>query len=67
MEPNQFAFTICQVPVTYSSGKDVFINITFDDGSVQHFPGNTINNAVSEKIFSRSGEVKRIEFTSIKN
>lgn len=66
LESQQLAFTICQVPVVYSIGPDEFINVTFANNTTQRFSGNILDVATSSKIFSRSGEVKKIEFTSIK-
>jgi len=66
LQPNQLAFTICQVPVIFSSGKDELISVTFAGDSVQHFPGNSIDAVTSAKIFSRIGDVKKIEFITKK-
>ena len=64
LKSDQLAFTFCQVPVVYTAGQDEFIDVTFSDHSVQHFPGNAMDVVTSAKIFSRRGEVKKIEFTT---
>ncbi len=60
----QLGFTFCQVPVIYSSNNSERIKIVFNNGEEEEYSGNLINSEISSKIFSRSGEVRRIEFYS---
>ena len=57
----QIAFTFCQVPVVYSFSIDNKILITLKDCSLIEVPGLTLNEEYSNEVFSRSGEVKRID------
>ena len=57
----QIAFTFCQVPVVYSFSSGNKILITLKDCTSIEVPGLTLNEEYSNEVFSRSGEVKRID------
>jgi len=62
LKVNQLAFTYCQVPVIYSPGKKERITIEFNSGAQKVIADCTIDEDTSQKIFSRSGEVRKIEY-----
>ena len=62
LKSNQIAFTYCQVPVIYSAGSSQQLIIEFNNGSKEKTNGNIIDIKNSQKIFSRSGEVRKIEY-----
>lgn len=61
---NQLAFTICNVPVIYTIGSKQEITIRFVDGKQKVIHDSVIDAETSKKIFTRSGEVTKIELTS---
>jgi hypothetical protein len=67
LEAGQFAFTICQVPVIYTKGSTIQTTIVFTDRKQKVTQGCIIDEETSQKIFRRTGEVSRIEFTSTFN
>jgi len=66
LQQGQLGFTVCQVPVIYSYGKETGISITLTNGSQQHIEGSRIGPELSSSIFSRTNQVSLIE-VSIKN
>jgi hypothetical protein len=54
------AFTICQTPVTYQTGKTVGIQIHFSDGSIKEVSGLQLDYESSQKIFKRDGTIAKI-------
>ena len=63
MEPvptSGFAYTLFQVPIIYQPGDSDQIVVTLTDGSEVKFEGTSIDQATSEKLFSRVGEVVKI-------
>jgi hypothetical protein len=56
-----FAFTLCQVPVTYRLGKAERVSIAFANGETRAIDGLVLDVETTEKVFSRSGEVLGIE------
>jgi hypothetical protein len=66
LNKGQLAFTFCQVPVLYNAWGDDQIIIKFSDAKQLLLQGHVINEALSSKIFQRSGEIIQIE-VSIKN
>ncbi|MCF8380816.1 MAG: hypothetical protein K9H49_14685 [Bacteroidales bacterium] len=64
LKEQQLGFTFCQIPVIFTFGKDEKISLVFDDGTRKEFRGNIIPKEISSKIFTRSGEVKRIDYFS---
>jgi len=61
LEPEQMAFTFCQVPVVYTVSGEYKITITYKDNQQAAIPGNTIDRAISAQIFQRSGMVEQID------
>lgn len=60
---NQIGFTFCQVPVVYTFSGEVKISVFYENGRVENIPGTLLNREISNMVFSRSGDVKRIEVT----
>lgn len=56
-----FAFTLCQVPVVYQPGDSDTIRLHFVDGQSQQTDGLVLDQLTSEKLFSRSGEITKVE------
>ncbi len=54
-------FTLFQVPVVYRSGDADRVEVHFADGSSTSVDGKTLDHEISQKLFSRTGEVVRIE------
>ncbi len=65
LHAGQLGFTFCQVPVIYTLSDEENITVSFKDGKKKDQQGNAINKEVSSKIFKRSGEVERIEFSTL--
>ena len=61
---NQLAFTLCQVPVVYTAGTRQEITIEYADGKQRTIKGSVIDADTSQKIFRRTGEVRKISFTA---
>ena len=64
LEPGQIAFTLCQVPVIYSSGSEEAVSISFSDGDSRLISGCTLDAETSRMILNRSGEIREIRFTT---
>lgn len=56
-----FGFTLFQVPFVYQPGKEDLIRVQFTDGKYQEFHGLQIDEATSRQLFSRSGNVMKVE------
>ena len=61
LNEGQIGFTFCQVPVIYSSSGSGKITVYYNDGNIEDVEGRTLNNRISELIFSRSGKINRVE------
>jgi hypothetical protein len=61
LSSSQIGFTFCQVPVIYTFGSKNNTSIIFKNGEIKHFGNNETDESASAAIFSRSGEVERIE------
>ncbi|MEM7476749.1 MAG: hypothetical protein AAF483_17335, partial [Planctomycetota bacterium] len=65
------AFTLCQVPITYRAGVEDRITVHFhcDSTDEQVVLGRTLGHDICRKLFSRSGEIHKIEceFQELKN
>lgn len=57
----QLAFTCCMVPVVYSSSAAESITVHYADGKVERMEGKVLDRRISNMIFSRSGEIDRVE------
>ena len=62
LSQNQLAFTYCQVPIIYEL-KDIEqnISVSYTDNEIEIIRGDSLTREVSEKIFSRSGQIKEIK------
>jgi hypothetical protein len=61
LQEKQLVYTFCQVPVIYTLGKEENITILYRNGDKIEYPGSEIPADISSQIFSRTGEVERIE------
>ncbi len=61
LEKNSLAFTIAQVPVVYKLTRTEKVRVYVKKGSVKTFPSLFLDKDTSALVFSRSGEVIRIE------
>jgi hypothetical protein len=61
LEPGELGFTLCEVPVTYWIGEQSRADVEFKDGRIVGFDGARLDAPTSRQIFSRGGEVVRIE------
>jgi len=61
LSSGQIGFTFCQVPVIYTFGSKNSTSAFFKNGEIKHFGNNETDESTSAAIFSRSGEVERIE------
>jgi hypothetical protein len=61
LHKGQLGFTFCQVPVLYSASTEDKINITDHRGEKFLISGHVLDNELSEKIFSRSGDILQLE------
>ncbi|NWJ41708.1 MAG: hypothetical protein HXX12_12150 [Geothrix sp.] len=61
LEPGTFAFTLCQVPVVIHRSGSPGIQVLRQAGSVDVVEGLRLDTDASKAIFSRSGEVRRLE------
>ncbi len=64
LKSKQLGFTFCQVPVIYSFRQNENIRVVFSNGERKDFEGSILPAEISLKIFSRSGEIERIEYES---
>jgi hypothetical protein len=63
MEPvpaKGFAYTLFQVPIIYQAADSDSIQVTLADGKEVSFEGTSLDQATSELLFSRTGEVEKI-------
>ncbi|RMG74826.1 MAG: hypothetical protein D6722_01925 [Bacteroidetes bacterium] len=55
------AFTFCQVPVVYRLGEEEGIHLYLAGGREERLPRLVLGQAHSRELFTRSGEIRRIE------
>jgi hypothetical protein len=58
--PGSLCFTICQVPIIYRLSTDNYLEIEMKDGSINKVHSHALSKEVSSHIFSRTGEIKKI-------
>ncbi|MDR9417379.1 hypothetical protein [Gracilimonas sp.] len=59
--PSQvLAFTYCQVPVTYHISDADGLKVEMSDGSIGTFRNTKLDKEISQQIFKRSGDIKKI-------
>lgn len=63
INPDQLAFTYCQVPIIYEKGHSQQIEITYETEETELIPGKSLNKEASSHIFSRAGKIKKIKVT----
>lgn len=61
LNENQIVYTFCQIPIIYSYSEENKIKIYFKEQYTEIVEGNTIGNKLSNKIFTRNGEIEKIE------
>jgi hypothetical protein len=61
LNPGQFGFTFCQVPILYTTSHEDKVSITFADGKQTLLTDHTIGKEISNRIFNRSGDISQIE------
>lgn len=61
IEKDSLCFTYCQIPVVYKLGTAQEVKIFHKNGNILKIQGQVIDGVNSEQIFSRSGEIERIE------
>lgn len=63
LEAGSLAFTVCQTPIIYRLGKDECVTVHMGNGNIVHLPGTglSLNEGLSRELFSRSGQVDKIE------
>ena len=60
LSPNTFCFTYCQIPVIYQLSEKSGVKVFFEDATNKEFENLVLDAEVSQKIFERTGEVKKI-------
>ena len=58
----EFAFTFCQVPIIYRTGKSNQITLSFKNGESKTIEGNLLPRSESIDVFSRNGNISKIVF-----
>ncbi|SNR48461.1 hypothetical protein SAMN06265371_103446 [Lutibacter agarilyticus] len=61
LDKDSLCFTYCQIPVVYKLGTENAIQLIHKNGNKLKIKGQVIDGITSEQIFSRSGEIERIE------
>ncbi len=61
LEADTLAFTYCQVPVVYHLSRPSHLRITRQDGAVEEIVGLDLDPRNSAAVFSRCGEIVRID------
>jgi hypothetical protein len=60
LQKGELAFTYCQVPIVYQSGKNNEINVEMATGERRSFDKLQLDGNTSKQIFGRTGEVQLI-------
>lgn len=61
LKAGQMGYTFCLVPVILKMSKQDAITVFYADGSTEEIAGKVLNHRISSLIFSRSGEIDRVE------
>ena len=61
LQPNQLAFTFCQVPIIYILKSPHQVRVVFHNGEQKILTTNKLDKDLSAKLFNRTGEVVLIE------
>lgn len=60
LPPNSLAFTYCQTPVIYQTGRQDSLTVHFTDGSKRQCAGGSLDMESSRAVLVRTGQVARI-------
>ncbi|WP_391091673.1 hypothetical protein [Vibrio sp. NH-UV-68] len=63
VDEGQLAFTYCQVPFIYQKGDSANITCVFSDGSSETFNTLELSTSLSENIFARNDQIKKVKVT----
>jgi hypothetical protein len=63
LEKGSLAFTVCQVPVTYTLGDTNQIEVRYKNNEVEIFQSLSLSHDLSLKIFHRTGEISQLRVT----
>ncbi len=63
LESSQLAFTYCQVPIVYHQKGTSGATVTLRDGRTLHFADNSLDAGMSSSLFSKAGDIERIDVT----
>ncbi len=61
LKKGQMGFTCCLTPIVLTVSHNNQVSVYYTDGSMEEMAGLSINQRISSLIFSRNGEVNRIE------
>ena len=61
LSEGELAFTYCQVPIVYKVSEQNGIEVRLKDGSTKKFQSLSLDETLSESVFTRSGEVAEIK------
>ncbi|MBO3117114.1 hypothetical protein J4050_10165 [Winogradskyella sp. DF17] len=61
LQPNQLAFTYCQVPVIYETSDNKALRIKLKTDLTESSNDLVLNNALSSSLFNRKGEIEYIK------
>ena len=61
LEEQTLAFTYCQVPIVYRVSEERKLTLHLADGTTREVEGTVLDRASSRAIFTRSGEIVRVE------
>ena len=59
------AFTYCQIPVVYQNSDAEQITVRFSHDQTEVIQGHELSSVLSNKVFSRTGEISSIQFNCI--
>ncbi|MBN2794488.1 MAG: hypothetical protein JXR88_03710 [Clostridia bacterium] len=62
LKEKQLGFTYCKTPIIYTLSDKNAVKVCFKNGDVYRFDNSTqLDKATSQKLFSRTGEIKKIK------
>lgn len=61
LKPGQLAFTFCQIPIVCTRSDEAKTIVTYSNGQVVSYPGNSLDKKLSTSVFKRTGEIASIE------
>jgi hypothetical protein len=60
LNKGELAFTVCQVPVVYRLSEQNGLTATLKNGQQQSFESTTLDEALSNEVFDRTGKVEKL-------